>query len=95
MVLATSMLMTEKTEEELEQISCIWYPVIIKNQTEALLDLGSKINAMSQAFAHELGLKIQKTNVKAQKINGISLEIYGMVVSTFFVLDKDDRKRFF
>ncbi len=29
------------------------------------------------------------------KINGTTLETYGMVVSTFFMLDKDDRERFF
>ncbi len=50
---------------------------------------------MSQAFAQPLGLKICKTNVEAQKINGTTLEIYGMVVSTFSVLDKDGRERFF
>ena len=43
----------------------------------------------------QLGLKIRKTNVKAQKIDSTILEIYEMVVSTFFVLDKDRRKRFF
>ncbi len=45
------MLMTEKkTEEELEQISCIWYVEIFKNQTEALLDSRSEVNVMSQVF---------------------------------------------
>ncbi len=41
----------KKTVEELERIPCIWYPVTFKDQTEALLDSGSEINAMSQAFA--------------------------------------------
>ena len=50
---------------------------------------------MSQAFAQELDLKICKTNIGAQKIDGIILETYGMVVSTFFVSDKDNRKKFF
>ena len=45
-VLATSTLVTEK-KEELERVSCIWYPVTFKDQTKALLDLGSKVNAMS------------------------------------------------
>ncbi len=64
-VLTTSILMTEKTEEELKQVPCMWYSVIFKDQTEALLDLGSEVNAISQAFAHQLGLKIRKTNVGA------------------------------
>ncbi len=50
---------------------------------------------MSQVFASQLGLKIWKTNVEAQKIDGTTLETYGMVVSSFFMSDKDGRKRFF
>ncbi len=50
---------------------------------------------MSQAFAHQLGLKIWKTNVGTQKIDGTTLETHRMVVSTFFVSDKDGRERFF
>ncbi len=50
---------------------------------------------MSQAFAQLLGLKIRKTNVGAQKIDGTTLETYGMVVSIFSVSDKDGRERFF
>ncbi len=42
--------MTEK-REEVEQVPCIWYPVTFKDQTEALLDSGSEVNAISQAFA--------------------------------------------
>ena len=43
----------------------------------------------------QLGLKICKTNVRAQKIDGTTLEIYRMIVSIFSVLDKDGRERFF
>ncbi len=50
-VLATSMLMTEKIEEELERVPCIWYPITFNDQTKALLDSGNEVNAMSQAFA--------------------------------------------
>ena len=85
----------KKIEEKLEWISFIWYPVIFKDQIEALLDFESDINVMSQAFAQQLGLKICKTNIEAQKIDGITLEIYGMVVSIFSVSNKDDRERFF
>ena len=92
-VLATSMSMTEK--EELERVSCIWYPVTFKDQTKALLDSRSEINIMSQVFAHQLGLTIQKTNFRAQKIDGTTLETYEMVVSTFSILDRDGRERLF
>ncbi len=50
---------------------------------------------MSQAFAQQLGLKIWKTNVRAQKIDGTTLETYKMVVSTFSMSYKDGRERFF
>ncbi len=95
-VSATSTLMTDKkTEEELEQISCILYPVTFKDQTKALLGSGSEVNVMSQVFAQQLGLKIRKTNVGAQRIDNTTLETYGIVVSTFFVSDKDGRENFF
>ena len=57
-VLATFTSVTGKTKEELEQIPCIWYPVTFKEQTETLLDSGSEVNIMSQAFAYQLGLII-------------------------------------
>ncbi len=50
---------------------------------------------MNQAFAFQLGPKIRKTNIRAQKIDGTILETYGIVVSIFSVLDKDGRERFF
>ncbi len=87
--------MTDKKTEELERVPCIRYPVTFKDQTNALLDSGIERNAMSQAFAQQLGLKIRKTNVGAQKIDGTTLETYEMVVSTFSVSDKDGKERFF
>ncbi len=59
-VLAISTLITEKKieeKEELEQVPYIWYLVIFKDQTKALLDLRSKVNAVNQAFTYQLGLK--------------------------------------
>ncbi len=53
-VSATSTSTTDKkTEEELERVPYIRYPVIFKDQDqiEALLDSGSEVNAMRQAFA--------------------------------------------
>ncbi len=59
------------------------------------MDSGSEVNAISQVFAHQLGLKICKTNVEAQTIDNTTLETYGMVVFIFSVSDKDGRERFF
>ena len=66
-----------------------------KDYTKVLLDSKSKINSMSQAFAHQFGFKTQKSNIKTLKIDGIILETYGMVISTFSMSNKDVRKRFF
>ena len=88
------MSMIEKTDE-LEQIPYFRYFITYKDWTMALLDLRNKVNAMSQAFTFQPGFKMQKTNIEAQKIDDITLEIYEIVVSTFFMLDKDKRKRFF
>lgn len=76
-------------------MSYIWYPMIFKNQTEALLNLRSEINAMSQVFAQQLSLKIRKTSIEMQKIDSTTLETYRMVVFILFVLDKDSIERFF
>ncbi len=94
---ATSTSMTEKTEgtKKLKYVSCIQYPIIFKNQTKALLDSRSEVNIISQVFAHQLGPKIWKVNVEAQKIDSTTRETYGIVVSIFSVSDKDGRERFF
>ena len=94
-VLATSTSMTGKKEEELKRVSSIWYLIIFKDQTEVLLDSKIKINPISQAFSHQLGLKIWKTNVGIQKIDSTTMKTYGMVISTFSISDKDGRERFF
>ena len=50
---------------------------------------------MSQVFAHQWDIKAQKTNVGAQKIDSTTLKTCEIVVFIFFLLDKDDRERFF
>ena len=50
---------------------------------------------MSQAFAFQLDLQIQKTNVQASKIDSTILKTYEMIVSTFFISDKNSKERFF
>lgn len=66
-----------------------------KDQTEVWLNFESKVNIISQAFTLLLGLKIWKTNVKVQKIDGTILKIYWMIVSIFSMLDKNGKKRLF
>lgn len=50
---------------------------------------------MNPKFAQKLGLHIRKTSVRAQKIDGSTLEIFRMVIAGFQVDDKVGRPRFF
>ena len=50
---------------------------------------------MSPTYIERLGLKTQKTNVEAQKIDGSTLETFGIVIADFQVEDKGGRPRFF
>ena len=102
-VLATSSLVTETSKKDdvvLERIACIHYPVQFrkdanKTQVQALIDSGSEVNAIHPTFVKELGLPIRPTDVGAKKIDGTTLDTYGMVVAAFSVTDKANRVRFF
>ena len=96
--------MTIAREKEVDQnlganlarVLCIPYPINFgKKSVSALLDSGSEVNAVHPAFAKELGLPIRPTDVGVQKINGITLKIYGMVVAAFSVENKANQVRFF
>ena len=43
---------------------------------------------MTLAYAAQLGFKVQKTNIGAQKIDNSSLATYGIVIAVFYILDK-------
>lgn len=60
-----------------------------------MFDNDNKINIINPNYARKLGLKIQKTNIEAQKIDGSTLEIFGIVITSFYVEDKVGRPRFF
>ena len=95
-ILVTSVPVTGGDEEIVVRVPCIHYPVRFqKEQVKALLDSGNKVNAMNPDYAWKLGLKIRRTNVGAQKIDGSALETFGMVIANFQVEDKASRPRFF
>ena len=50
---------------------------------------------MTPAYAAQLGLKVRKTNVSAQKIDGSLLATYNMIITAFQVFDKLSHSRFF
>lgn len=77
----------------LQNISYIWYLVQFKRNynIKALLDSRSKINAMTLAYATELGLRPRATNVNIQEIDGSALEIYVMISASFSLQDRQKR----
>ena len=94
----TSTSMTGPKTEALERVPCIYYLVQFKKNTaevRALIDLRSEVNAIAPAYAKKPGLRIRKTNIGAQKIDGSTLETYGMIIADFQVQDKFGKARFF
>lgn len=70
--------------------SCIRYPVKFKENPEiqALIDSGNEVNVMTPTYVASLGLSIWETNIQAQKIDGLTLVIYGLVIARFSIQDK-------
>ena len=85
--------------ENPDQVFYIYYLVQFKKDKDkyvlALLNSESELNAITLAYAAQLGLKVQKTNVGVQKIEKFSLETYGIGIATFEVLNKLGFSRFF
>ena len=102
-VLATSALVIEASKEAqkviLDRVPCIHYLVQFQKDKGsiiwALIDSNSEVNAMTPAYAKQLGLQVRKTDVKAQKIDGSLLRTFKMVMAGFQVVDKLGRARFF
>ena len=74
-------------EEALKRVPCIHYPVQFEGtnetQVQVLIDSSSEVNAMIPDYASKLGLRARHTNVKAQKIDGPTLQTFGMVLADF------------
>ena len=93
--------MTETSKEDelaLERVPYVHYPLRFWKDTadvKALIDSGSEVNAITPAYASQLGLRARHTNVGAQKIDGSTLKTFGMVLASFQVEDKLGRARFF
>ena len=92
--------MTVAEEEALKRVLCIHYLVQFKKNADktsvqALINSESEINAIHPFFAKQLGLPIRLTDVRAQKIDGTTLDTYEMMVAAFSMVDKANRGRFF
>ena len=93
------MSMIEANKEAISEcVLCIWYPVWFKkdqNNTQALIDLDSQVNAMNPAYTKKLGLRVRQTDLRAQKIDGSHLETFGMAIASFLLQDKLGKVWFF
>ena len=80
----------------MQRVPCIWYPVQFQaQQIETLIDSSNEVNAMIPGFVAKLGLIPRSTNAGAQKIDGSTLETYGMALAGFSIKDSLGRVRFF
>ena len=73
------------------QVPCIRYFITFWKKfmlVLVLFDSNSKVNAIYPVFGQELGLLIKLIDVEAQKIDGIMLDIPGMVITAFSVINK-------
>ena len=50
---------------------------------------------MNPAYASRLGFQIYRTDIRAQKIDGLTLKIFEIVLASFQIEDKFRRIRFF
>ena len=70
----------------LDWVPCVYYPVQFRKDKEiiqALISFSSEVNAMTSAYTKKLGLRVQKTDVGAQKNDGSSLDTLEMVIAGF------------
>lgn len=55
---------------------------------QTLINLSSKVNAMTQSYAAKPSFKVRYMNVQAQKITYFNLETFGMIFASFQIKDK-------
>ena len=82
----------------LEWIPYIYYPLLFRKHivgVRVLINSDSEFNAMTPVYVSKLGFKIYFIDVKAQKIDGSTLKIFGLVLASFQMDDKLERVRFF
>ena len=71
----------------LDQVPYIHYLVHFRKNKrvtiQALIDSGSKVNTMTPGYAKQLGLQVQKTVIGDQKIDGLLVRTFGIVIAGF------------
>ena len=96
---ANSLLVTETSKEDdvaLQRVPYVQYLIRFKKkEVQALINLGSEVNAMTSTYVSKLGLWVYYTDIRAQKIDGSTLVTFGMVLASFQMEDKLGKARFF
>lgn len=93
--------MTEASREDmvLEKIVYIYYPLRYckdkENEMQTLINSGNKVNIMMLVYASKLDLRVRRTNVGAQKIDGSTFKTFEMVLASFQVENSIGRSYFF
>lgn len=72
--------------------SLLWFQ---KNEFQTLINLGRKINTITLGYASKLGLKVCSTNIRAQKIDNSTLEMFGIILASFYIEDKLGQAQYF
>lgn len=82
----------------LKYILYIYYLMRFKKdqaKIQTLIDSSYEVNAMIPAYTAKLGLKIQSTNIRVQKIDYPTLKTFGIVLINFQIKNKLKRAWFF
>ena len=94
--MANFVLVAGIAQKALEYMLYIYYPIWLHNfKIKLLLNNNIKVNIMNLGYLINLGLKIYKIKVKAQKIDSSILETFGIVIVDFQVKNKAKKPRFF
>lgn len=57
--------------------------LIKKNEVQILINFGNDINIIILAYTSKLGFRVYQTNVKAQKIDDFTFEIFEIILASF------------
>lgn len=88
----------KKKEMTLARVPYIHYSLRFwkdTNKMQALIDFDSKVNIITLIYVLKLGLRVRQTKVKAQKIDGSTLETFKIVLASFQLENKLEQARFF
>lgn len=72
------------TSQLLERVLCIYHLLHFQKNLRgiyALIDLSSEVNIITQAYVAKLGLKIQKIEIRAQKIDDFTFNTFKIVLA--------------